>query len=317
MVDVLLSLTLYHERGQEAMSNEELVARIQQGEKELLHALWEQVERFVSMQAGKRARSLRSIAGADEEDLYQSGFVALASAAESFDPSAGMSFIGWLAMHLKTSFSDATNHRSERQKRDPIHAASSLYAPLGYEGESSLVDIIPDPVDQWDEVEQDIFHQQLHDALEKALSSLSDEQSDTLRRRYYMGHTLQKIATERAVRPETVRQWEEKALRAMRHPRISKTLRDFVEERTPFYLHVGAQRYQTTHSSATEEIVLLRERLANRCGNSSVVTDPQNTVPTRREHDVLCHSRDKGQKAEPVWSIPRAGSVPRDLDNRQ
>lgn len=52
--DMELSPIFYHEGVREAMSNEELVALIQGGERERLPDLWEQVERFVRQQAHRR-----------------------------------------------------------------------------------------------------------------------------------------------------------------------------------------------------------------------------------------------------------------------
>ncbi len=67
------------------MTNEELVALIQSGERARMGELWEQAERFVSRQAGKRARALNGFGGVTEEDLYQSGYLALVAAVDSFD----------------------------------------------------------------------------------------------------------------------------------------------------------------------------------------------------------------------------------------
>lgn len=49
-----LSPVFYHEEAGKAMGNEELVALIQGGERDKLAVLWEQVERFVALQARRR-----------------------------------------------------------------------------------------------------------------------------------------------------------------------------------------------------------------------------------------------------------------------
>ena len=41
------------------------------------------------------------------EDLYQSGYLALVDAVKSYDAGRGMSFIGWLALALRTAFAEA------------------------------------------------------------------------------------------------------------------------------------------------------------------------------------------------------------------
>lgn len=105
------------------MSNEELVALIQAGERGKLAELWEQVERFVAVKAYRRHLLSDGLGGVEVEDLYQSGYLALVAAADSFNPAAGRSFISWLALALKTAFAEAGNYRSSKQARDPLHRA--------------------------------------------------------------------------------------------------------------------------------------------------------------------------------------------------
>lgn len=245
-----------------AEGNEALVARIQNGERELLPELWAQVERFISQQARQRSRLLRGIV--PEEDLYQSGYLALVDAVETFDPSMGMSFVGWLALHLKTAFSEAAGYRSEKQRRDPIHRAASLDLPIGDDADGeTLADTVADPnsLQGFQEAEDRIWVEQLHAALDQAMERLPEGQAGTLRRRFYHGQTLGDIAATEGVTRETVRQREVQALRILRRPGICRELREFVEERTPYYLHVGVSRFSSTGSSAVEEIAMRRERL--------------------------------------------------------
>lgn len=89
------------------MSNEELVALIQAGERDRLVELWEQVRRFAWKQSRRWLLALDGRGGVTHEDLQQCAFLALMAAADSFDPGRGRSFIGWYALHLKTAFSEA------------------------------------------------------------------------------------------------------------------------------------------------------------------------------------------------------------------
>lgn len=66
--------------------------------------------------------------------------------------------------------------------------------------------------------------------MKEALDALPTRQRDTLRRRFYQLRTLEEIAASEGVYRETVRQWQEKGLRALRRRR---ELQQFVEERTP------------------------------------------------------------------------------------
>lgn len=240
------------------MSNEELVAEIQVGRRELLGTLWEQVEKFIRRQANQRPDH----GAVDREDLCQSGYLALVAAVDSYDPERETSFVGWLALHLKTAFNEAQNYRTWRQRLDPMHQADSLSRPLDDEG-GELLDVVADPygLQGLQEAEDRMWQEELAAALEKALRGLPEAESETLRRRYYQGQTLAQCAAEMGVWPECVRQRENKGLRALRKPKNSLVLRQFIEERTPYYLHVGATRFNTTRTSAVEEIVFWRERI--------------------------------------------------------
>jgi len=240
------------------MTNEELVALIQSGEREHLAELWEQVEKFVAMQAGKKARALEGFGGVTAEDLYQSGYIALVAAADSYDPAAGCAFIGWLALALKTAFAEAAGYRTSR--RDPLEYSASLDTPLDDESGLTLGDLQEDPAAQaMQDVENNIWLEQLRAALQKAMAELPAEQRDTLRLRYYARQTREQIAAKTGVYPETARQRELKALRALRRRR---ELQQFVELRTPYYLRVGVREFQRMGESAVERIAAYRERLA-------------------------------------------------------
>lgn len=77
------------------MTNEELTARIQAGETELILTLWFQTERFIKMMARKWQRY------AETEDLVQEGFLILSAAAADFDEREGGPFITYLGQRLR------------------------------------------------------------------------------------------------------------------------------------------------------------------------------------------------------------------------
>ena len=71
----------------------------------------------------------------------------------------------------------------------------------------------------------------LHQALEQVLALLSDRESEVLRQRYgYYGRekTLEEVGQLFGITRERVRQLETKALRKLRHPSMSKLLKDFL-----------------------------------------------------------------------------------------
>lgn len=242
------------------MTNEELAARIQAGERDQLPALWEQVERFVAMQAYRVARAVGPRAGVTAEDLYQAGYLALVEAVDGYDAERGASFIGYLSLCLKNAFAEAGGWRGS--KRDPLQGAVSLSAPLDDDGDGgTLGDMIADPTDPFTPVEATLWHQQLREVLDPALDALPDGGGDLLRKRYLQGQTIADLAQAAGRSPESIRQRELKAILNIKSSHYGHRLYSFVEGRTDYYRHVGARRFNTTHTSAVEALVLRREEL--------------------------------------------------------
>lgn len=228
--DVEQSITFYHGEAGNTMNNEELAALIQNGERDRLPELWAQVERFVAQQANRRLILAGGLGGVEFGDLYNAGYLALIAAVDSFDPLGGKSFIGWLALALRSAFAEAGGYRSRKQSMDPLHRAGSLDVPVGEDEDSaSLAELAPDPAAAraFEGAEGRIYREQLGTVLEGMLAALPEKQSRTLRQRYYKGRTLEQIAAADGVHRESVRQWQEKGLRALR--RDWRKLAQFVE----------------------------------------------------------------------------------------
>lgn len=244
------------------MSNEELVAMIQAGERDKLEDLWEQVEKFVAMQAGKCTRRLEGFGGVSEEDLYQTGFLAMVDAVKRFDPSSGMSFIGFLALRLRTYFAEAAGYRTSR--RDMLDYASSLDDPIPDTDGLTATDSLEDQTAQvlFEDVEERVWREQLHEALDMALTLIPEELADTLRRRFYQGQTIVNICAEYEVSFESVRQMEKKGLMAIKRSRMRRELAQFIELKTHYYSGVGLGSFQHV-GSQPERLAILREEWEN------------------------------------------------------
>jgi RNA polymerase primary sigma factor len=107
----------------------------------------------------------------------------------------------------------------------------SLETPIGEEEDSHLGDFIEDktvvsPVEQ-------VVNQRLKETVNSVLQTLTEREEKVLRMRFGVGeeaseHTLEEVGSEFAVTRERIRQIESKALRKIRHPRYSKTLKAFL-----------------------------------------------------------------------------------------
>ena len=180
------------------MTNEELVALIQAGERDRLPKLWEQVERFVALQANRLLHAMgpdrAALAGVEFGDLYNSGYFALVDAAERYDPEAGAKFITFFAMRLKSYFSDTTGFRLARQRKDPLNSSKSLDARLkeGDEDSGAFGDFIPDPkaAQALQDVDDAIQRDYTRQAVRQALEQLPTEERLAIKARYYEDQTV-------------------------------------------------------------------------------------------------------------------------------
>lgn len=248
------------------MSNEAIVRLIQNGERDRIIDLWDNTKRFVRKQAN--ASAWRSCGGYDVDDLTQSGFLAMVSAAETYEPEAGKSFVSWLSVYLKTGFAEAANRRSEKQQKDPMHSAESLYDPIpgDTDGETYLLDTI-----QGDNVieatEEKIFAEKLHEDLEAVLSTIPSQNADVLRLHFFDDVDLSEIAKLRGVSSTTVGARKRDGLRYMRQQANTlqgSKLRAYIEESTNYYAGLGLRRFFCTHDSPIENTVIAREKYEKR-----------------------------------------------------
>lgn len=115
-----------------------------------------------------------------------------------------------------------------RTAQDPV----SLATPVGEEADSTLADFIPDPhaLDADDAAASGMLRQQIAAALDQ----LTERERRVLELRYGLAdgqpRTLEEVGRAFGVTRERVRQIEVKALRKLRHPRLGKLLKDYLDQ---------------------------------------------------------------------------------------
>jgi RNA polymerase primary sigma factor len=111
----------------------------------------------------------------------------------------------------------------------------SLETPIGEEEDSHLKDFIEDqgavsPVEA-------VIHNNLRDHTQSTLKTLTPREEKVLKMRFGVGggteHTLEEVGQSFTVTRERIRQIESKALRKLRHPSRSKTLKVFTDGPDP------------------------------------------------------------------------------------
>ena len=199
------------------MTNEELALQIRAGERGKIMELWAQVRRFALWRARRWAAFGR---GVTVDDLEQEAFIALLDALERWMEADGP-LLSVYALRLKAAFTAATGRRTQRDRLDPLDRALSLEAPVGDEDDTlTLADVIPDP-----QAAEALEGVGVWDTLHRAVEGLPEGQREEIRRRYWLNQTTAEIAADTGVPEKEVRKLEAAALKALRHPRVSRALR--------------------------------------------------------------------------------------------
>lgn len=253
------------------MSNEELAQRIQAGENDLTLELWEQVKRLVIKIIYKYLPKDGSTNRVELDDLIQAGFIGMLGAVKDFTPSEGFTFSTFLNHHLANEANKALCRRSNKQKLDPLNDAVSMDKPiLSSTGENlTLADTLQDASTAYiyDDLIDDLAkHQDCQKILEQVKKLLEPMDQDFFTDKYTQGLTAPAIAEKHSIEESKVKNSIVKSLHKIRY---SKTVRVMAKEReremdhqTNFYAGKGLKGFNTTFSSAVEDIAILREKLS-------------------------------------------------------
>ena len=177
-------------------SNEELVMQIKAGDESKLLELWEQVKRLAYKRALRVVRALGDDRAADIDDLMQAAFLAVVDAVEQYDPASGWAFSTVYVKRLKTAFGSATGWQTAAGRNDPMRHADSLDRPLDATDSASetLGDLVADPLDQMEAVEERDFLRWRNAMLQKAMNCLAPEQVKVIQLRYRERCTIAETA---------------------------------------------------------------------------------------------------------------------------
>ncbi len=241
------------------MSNEEIAVRIQAGEIELMGQLWAGVEQLVKWKANRVSNAIGYNCGVDFDDLYQSGYLAMVEAVETYEFGKG-SFTTWLMLHLKTAFAEATGYRTVKGRSEPLNNAMSLDKPLDNDPDgASFGDLVPDPraTASMVAVEEKLWREQLHKGMEGVLSELSPEQSTVLRCRYYECQTQEMVAKRLRMPAYKVQSLERKGLRELRGHKLARKIRHFYD--FDYYNGTGLGAFQKSGMSIQERYLIVKE----------------------------------------------------------
>lgn len=155
-------------------------------------------------------KALADAHGMTADDLEQEGYFAIQYAAQTYDPAAG-AFSTWLQQAMRHQIGQALSNGHRRRiigpegkaittSADPLNHCTSLDVPMDPEddGTATLGDLQADPAaaGELQAAEDRIFHEQLHDAVEEALSKLTERETLVIRGQYYQDKSVRQICEE-------------------------------------------------------------------------------------------------------------------------
>ena len=106
-------------------------------------------------------------------------------------------------------------------------------------------------------IEEKLWQEQLHEAVEMALAELPEQSAEIMRLRYYQGLTAAEAGELSGVGRDGVRRIESKAIRQLRKPSVACHLRPFYD--FDFYCGTGLGAFQHTGMSIQERYLVIEE----------------------------------------------------------
>lgn len=252
-------------------TNAALAALAAAGNAFALGQLWEVNKSFVRRQLWQwyeKNKPVADRAGLSFEDLVQEGYFAIDYTAKHYSAEQG-SFTTYLYYALLRQINTATcgEHRRDIITADgkrvavsanPLNECSSLDMRLDEsdEGSSPKGETIEDPAatQAFQTAEDDLYTEELHNALEEALSHLAAKQADVVRRHYFEGQTLKEISQEDGTTLNAARNREQAAFIALgRNPKLQRWRDEIISTRAWSGTGFGAWNHRGSVEERTVE----------------------------------------------------------------
>ena len=249
------------------MTNEQLVARIQAGENtaENMLQLWQQTKAFVA----KLAKKYKGYAEFD--DLMQEGYLGLSEAVNHYDVSQHIPFINYAAYWIKQRMQRFTERASTVRLPSDMYQSVMKYRrivgeytkmynrdPSDYELRG-LLDVSREELTRIQEnAKRRCDHELMSKALWDSVKNLPEKQALVIIGRYQDKRTHESLGHEMGCSFQYSRYLEQKALRTLRRPHISRKFQTYHEQYlTPYPIHhIGIESFQRTGFSEVERAVL-------------------------------------------------------------
>lgn len=206
------------------MSNEELVQAYQEGNKQALTDLVINNKGLVYNVAYKiKEKSYKDHIELD--DLTQEGYLALINAAKLFNSDMNIKFTTYLVKSMSRKMYEYIFGASSKDKGNIkfIEQSKSLNTPVDEEGRE-LVELVADPGEPMQVVEDDLYNTQLHNDLYTVMRQVNTEQEiKAIEYQYYHNKSYEEVAEQLNITCYEYRKLRNKALNKIRKA-VNKTV---------------------------------------------------------------------------------------------
>lgn len=217
MEDSILNKYLDEIGREQLLTQEEevrLSARIQKGDERALNRMIEKNLRFVVVIARQYQGQ-----GLLMEDLVSEGNLGLMKAARKFDASRGLRFVNYAVVFIRQQIEKALQKESVEQRVESGKDGQtrSVDAPLGSKANMSLLSVLVNMDSP--QADQRVYSANMEEAVEYAISSLSERERHVVNAFYGIGQeyqTMSEIAETMNIKRERVRQIRNKAIRHLK-----------------------------------------------------------------------------------------------------
>ena len=189
----------------------------------------------------------------DLEDLQQAALLGIIQARNAYQDEKG-GFVTLAGYYARNEIRDLLGIRNG--KLPPV--LESLDEPLNDETEDTRLDLIAD--DSIPDADAGLLEAERRQAVRDAVCRLKEDQQAVIDCRFFQGMTHKQTAEAANIPPSRLGSVLHSAQLNLRRDR---RLRALIDDSTHFMLHVGLTRFNTTMTSAVEELVITRERLEN------------------------------------------------------
>ena len=202
------------------------------------------------------------------EDFDQEAFFAVQATAIAYTPEKG-AFTTLLYYYVQSQINKAVcgEHRRNITTEDgrrvavsanPLNECSSLDIRLDEsdEGSSTKGETIEDPAatQAFQTAEDGLYTEELHNALEEALSQLAAKQADVVRRHYFEGKAISEIAREDGTTRNAAQNREQAAFAALRrNPKLQRWRDEIISTRAWSGTGFGAWNHRGSVEERTVE----------------------------------------------------------------